>query len=221
MNPHNYLVILDATRHGETESNLIPGYMGGREPEMCMTKRGIEQIHDLANRYASAGILPDLIYTSSIPRTIECGRILAEDLHINENSIHSTSDLDEIDLGNWAGKFRSEVLIGETPTEIQRLGRDFNGHKGESHNDVTKRAQHFLKYCVDLSEERPFTNPLHIVAFTHFTTIKCLLNAIGAGGHSSPDARAYNGRTVRICFHRNTRQWELHGFNITDLGLNE
>lgn len=221
MDTKNYLLVIDATRHGETTSNLMPGYMGGREPELEMTPRGIQQINDLGDRYSFYNIKPDIIYTSMIPRAITCGQVLAKKLRIDEMTIQSTSTLDEIDMGHWAGKLRSEVLIGDALLEFQKLGRDFKGHGGESHNEVTDRVRIFLNECIRTAEQSMRSAPLHIVAFTHFTTIKCMFNAIVAGGHQSPEARIYNGRTMRICFHRQTRKWELHGLNLTDMSLGE
>lgn len=220
MNTQNYLVILDASRHGQTTSNLTPGYMGGIESEVDMTEEGIQQIEALGSRYKTANIKPHQIYTSTIKRAVVSGQLLAKKIGFDENAIHSTLDLDEIDMGSWAGRLRSEVLVGDALKDMERLGKDFNGHGGESHNDVTKRVQRFLDSCLENAMRTDNPIPLHIVALTHVTTMRCILNAIGAIGHiQSPDVAIYNGRTMRICFNRNTHRWELHGFNLTDLAL--
>lgn len=221
MNRRNYLVILDASRHGETASNLLPGFMGGREPELEMTPIGTQQINNLGDRYISSTVTPEIIYTSTIQRAVTSGHLLATKLGMDIADVRAISNLDEIDMGRWAGKLRSEVFIGDALVEMERLGKNFKGHGGESHNEVTKRVQDFLDLCIESAEEGSCPEPLHIAAITHFTTIKCMLNAIGVGGHKSLEARIYNGRTMRICYHRTTRQWELHGFNLTDLALGE
>lgn len=221
MDRKNYLVILDASRHGETISNLKPGYMGGREPELEMTTVGIQQIQDLGDRYILGAVIPDIIYTSTIKRAVTSGHILAEKLGMDRAHVKTISDLDEIDMGQWAGKLRSEIIVDDMLEEMERWGRDFKAHGGESHNEVARRVQNFLDLCVKYAESMERLEPFHVAAITHFTTIKCMLNAIGAIGHQSPEVRIHNGRTMRICYHRLTRRWELYGFNLTDLTLDE
>lgn len=179
-------------------------------------------MEELGRQYKQAGLIPDLILTSSIHRAVESGRILAKEIGVNESCISIVTDLDEIDMGNWAGRLRSEVCVGDELREMRRLGKNFKGHGGESHAEVTRRAARFLRECVNRASRSDGIVPpaTHFVAISHFTTIRCILGAVvGVGCHESPSAVAYNGRVMRLCYRRDSGRWELHGFNSTNLGL--
>ncbi len=185
-----------------------------------MTALGWSQIEQLAERYKVADRKPAYIYTSTLKRAILSGQRLATLLRLPETGIRQTSLLDEIDMGLWSGKLRSEVCTNEVLKEMKRLGRDFLGHGGESHTMVTERVKQFLDDCLQLSSGVGEVQPLLIAAITHVTAMRCLLYAIGAVGYiRSQDLAIYNGRTIRVCYHRQSRCWELHGYNITDLSL--
>ena len=58
-------------RHGESETNVVPGIAAGRNFDAPMTPRGHEQALALGSRLGESNVIFDGIYSSSLKRAVE------------------------------------------------------------------------------------------------------------------------------------------------------
>ncbi|HMN14953.1 MAG TPA: histidine phosphatase family protein [Bellilinea sp.] len=84
-------------RHGQTEWNRIERFRGRIDLELNPT--GLDQARKTAIRIQRSW-KPDVIYSSPLTRAIQTASAIAELTH---NQVESTSDLIDIDYGEWQG----------------------------------------------------------------------------------------------------------------------
>lgn len=133
-------------RHGATESN-VTGVMRG------WTEDGLTDLGKLQARQTAAALKAsepiEKIYTSTLPRSIETGKILAEALNAETEAIE---DLRELNLGVMEGKSERELwgyffqnAVGDASSDKVADLMDVNFPGGESVSQFLSRIEKALK----------------------------------------------------------------------------
>jgi probable phosphoglycerate mutase len=98
-------------RHGNTFGPGDKVVWVGRETDLPLVEKGLEQAAAAAEALRRNGLIPDAIYCASLQRTRRFASIVAEKLGLAEPVIDHR--LDELDYGNWAGKTNDEILAAD------------------------------------------------------------------------------------------------------------
>lgn len=180
-NEFNLLLI----RHGQSAVNVIPDRMG-QTPDVPLTHWGREQAKMLGKRLRYSHEKIDYVYTSDYTRALDTCTIAMGEDPIKRNIVVSAA-LREYSAGDWEGSNRSEVITPEVALKMGYLNNGFQPPKGESLNQVERRASTWLEenilYNKDIIAEaarRRENNLLkmNIAVFSHGMTIKCLLHYV-------------------------------------------
>lgn len=130
-------------RHGQSEWNAIRRIQG--QHNTSLSRLGQQQSLNLRQALQDQPLTK--IYTSSLDRTIQTARPLAEHLQL---PIHHSALLNELDFGTLVGKFLAEMDDQDQQTwdwwMADPVRREIPG--GESYQDLLERIKAFL---VDLS----------------------------------------------------------------------
>ncbi|GAA5226204.1 2,3-bisphosphoglycerate-dependent phosphoglycerate mutase [Paeniglutamicibacter antarcticus] len=105
MPDHGTLVLL---RHGESTLNAQGRFTGLLNPPL--TARGRAQSLKAAAVLASAGFLPELIYSSTMVRATETGELLTAALTRGKVPVSKAWELNERSYGALTGRRRTELL---------------------------------------------------------------------------------------------------------------
>ncbi len=108
-------------RHGESESNAS-GIASGDTP---LTKKGEDQARELGEKLKGRGIKK--IYASSLIRSTQTAKIVAEIIGINENDIVFNDDMREFDKGDVGN-----LSLEECPNPFAEAVKRGTGEKLES-----------------------------------------------------------------------------------------
>lgn len=98
-------------RHGNTFGPGDKVVWVGRETDLPLVEKGLEQAAAAAQALRRKGLVPDAIYCASLRRTRRFAAIVAETLGLAEPVIDSR--LDELDYGSWAGRGNDEILAAD------------------------------------------------------------------------------------------------------------
>jgi probable phosphoglycerate mutase len=98
-------------RHGNTFGPGDKVVWVGRETDLPLVEKGLEQAAAAAEALRRKGLIPDAIYCASLQRTRRFALIVAESLGLPEPVIDSR--LDELDYGSWAGRGNDEILAAD------------------------------------------------------------------------------------------------------------
>jgi broad specificity phosphatase PhoE/predicted kinase len=145
------------TRHGESTANMA-GVVG---TDMPLTSRGAGYAKKLAAFMGNQDPGPEIIWTSTLQRTIQTAAPL-------ERPTHALKVLDEIDAGICDG-LTYEQIAEQMPGEFARRAADkltYRYPRGESYEDVIARLDPFI---LELERQR---DPVLIVA--HNAVIRVL-----------------------------------------------
>ena len=96
-------VRLVLVRHAESEANIGGRWQG--QGDSPLSERGKSQARALAERIARVGLQPDLVVCSDLRRASETARAAFGD------AVEVDPLWREIDVGQWEGKTRAEVLM--------------------------------------------------------------------------------------------------------------
>ena len=107
-------VRLVLVRHAESEANIGGRWQG--QGDSPLSERGKSQARALAERIARVGLQPDLVVCSDLRRASETARAAFGD------AVEVDPLWREIDVGQWEGKTRAEVLA-EFAGEVEALRR--------------------------------------------------------------------------------------------------
>jgi probable phosphoglycerate mutase len=154
-------------RHGATVLSAEDRFAGGTD--VALSDDGREQTRRLAARLSDVNI--KAVYASSLGRTIETARILAEP---HKLQVQSRDEFREISHGRWEGMTRREVEE-KFPEEAAMWEKDpytFAPLGGESGLAVTARA---LPAFIDLVRQHPGES---ILVVSHKATIRLLLSSL-------------------------------------------
>lgn len=98
-------------RHGNTFGPGDKVVWVGRETDLPLVEKGLEQAAAAADALKRRGLVPDAIYCASLQRTRRFAAIVAETLGLAEPVIDPR--LDELDYGSWAGRGNDEIRAAD------------------------------------------------------------------------------------------------------------
>jgi len=98
-------------RHGNTFGPGDKVVWVGRETDLPLVDKGLEQAAAAADALKRKGLIPDAIYCASLQRTRRFATIVAESLGLAAPVIDPR--LDELDYGSWAGRSNDEILAAD------------------------------------------------------------------------------------------------------------
>lgn len=166
-------------RHGETKVNAGGDQLGqlGEEP---LSELGYKQAGKLWHRFQKERLVFDKIYSSDYQRAFDTAEIATERTFsdteaLGKPEITKVEALREYSAGDWTGTKRAETLTFETLFKMNLHNMQFQPPNGESLNQVSRRASHWLE------TEILYNHSLYgkkVAVFSHGMTIKCLLQHI-------------------------------------------
>jgi len=160
-------------RHGEAENNIRTNIISGRSNELGLIKTGMEQSRKLGGALLSAGIIPDVVYTSPAARASQTAQATLMEMKLDMPVIEDDS-LQEQDTGEWTGQIATDIFTKDTLDLISQLGNDFKSPGGESFTDVGMRMASRIESLPDVPA---------IFAFTHGGAIRCLIGRMYGWSH--------------------------------------
>ncbi|MDX1638898.1 MAG: histidine phosphatase family protein [Balneolaceae bacterium] len=192
-------------RHGETEFNRL-GKMQGRGIDEPLNETGRRQARATAQYLSSFGI--DLVFSSSLKRSIETAEIIAEHHQVD---LVSYKELDELDFGIYEGKHWDEIK--EEVLRVQERWQNGEVHfaldGGESPSQALDRVQHRMTSII---EEHQYKNLLVIL---HGRLIRILLAYwLGYGLSRMHEIEHSNGSLNHLRW--NGKAFEIVTLNKTD-----
>ncbi len=149
-------------RHGETKANA-DGLFRGRI-DYGLNARGMEE--SIRLRGMMKNLNPDKAFTSPMKRSMQTAELALQDIC----ELVTEKLIDNLDLGDWAGKLMEEIR-GNYPNEWNIWHSEpgsMTFPNGESMKDLEKRASLFL----DKIKGDPCGN---IAVFSHRSVIKTIL----------------------------------------------
>lgn len=125
-------------RHGETDWNAAGRWQGNAPVPLNAT--GLAQSAALGRYLASNGARITALYSSDLPRAWQTAQAIAEALSL---PVQPEPRLREIDLGDWQGLTRDEVLAwdGERYAAYRADWRNIPAPNGESRAALRVRAR--------------------------------------------------------------------------------
>lgn len=98
-------------RHGNTFGPGDKVVWVGRETDLPLVEKGLEQAAAAAEALRRKDLIPDAIYCASLQRTRRFATIVAETLGLAPPAIDHR--LDELDYGSWAARSNDEILAAD------------------------------------------------------------------------------------------------------------
>jgi probable phosphoglycerate mutase len=98
-------------RHGNTFAPGDKVVWVGRETDLPLVGKGLEQAAAVADSLRRKGLIPDAIYCASLRRTRHFAAIIGETLGLPEPMVDPR--LDELDYGAWAGRSNDEIVAAD------------------------------------------------------------------------------------------------------------
>ncbi|MDA2922338.1 histidine phosphatase family protein [Patescibacteria group bacterium AH-259-L07] len=161
-------------RHAESEMNNNRHLIGGRLNETPLSARGIYHANLLGKRLKDSGVAFNEVYSSTAARTIETAKIVGTQLGYSLDDVVKTTELLELDQGEWEGKPRVDIYTPEVLALINKDNWNFTPPNGESQRAVEERMLRFVNENL-LSK---YSEGTVAGVFTHGVAIKCLLRGI-------------------------------------------
>lgn len=131
-------------RHAQTPCNVHSEIIGGRSSSVPLTEEGKAQAVEAGNALRTQGLFFDSVFCSTALRARQTFECLCLKQGEHYHSLSFSSQLEELDQGDWTGRVRAEIY---TPEMMQRLDREnpyFTPPGGESQHDVEKRMTDFV-----------------------------------------------------------------------------
>jgi broad specificity phosphatase PhoE len=126
-------------RHGQSKANETPNLVSGRESETPLSLLGEKQAELLGIALKKRNVKFDQIFTSTAFRAISTCKIS------NVGNFTSHEELEEIDMGDFVGKERTEVYTVEQVAMIDKDPWHFAPPSGESQKEVEDRIAAFVQ----------------------------------------------------------------------------
>jgi probable phosphoglycerate mutase len=101
-------------RHGNTFNPGDKVVWVGRETDLPLVDKGLQQAVRAAEALRAAGLVPDAVYAASLSRTRRFAAIVCETLGLPAATIDPR--LDEVDYGDWAGRSNDEIAAAGPAT---------------------------------------------------------------------------------------------------------
>jgi len=127
-------------RHGESEWNLKNLFTGWKNPDL--TDKGIGEARAAGQKIKTAGMKPDVFFTSALRRAQHSLDLMLEELGIVNLVITRDQALNERDYGDLAGLNKDDARAkwGEEQVLIWRRSYDVPPPGGESLKDTAART---------------------------------------------------------------------------------
>ncbi|QQR39089.1 2,3-bisphosphoglycerate-dependent phosphoglycerate mutase [Devosia rhizoryzae] len=127
-------------RHGQSDWNLKNLFTGWRNPNL--TEKGEGEARATGQALKSAGIVPDLYYTSALRRAQHTLDLMLEEMGILNVTITRNVALNERDYGDLSGLNKDDAREkwGEEQVHIWRRSFDVPPPGGESLKDTAART---------------------------------------------------------------------------------
>lgn len=163
-------------RHGQADHN-VSGTFNSRPSNKNyipshLTEKGKEQVEQTSQQLKSVGLADAnvrIIYVSPLPRAQETANLLAKQLNISPEKIHSSEAIIEVNMGDYENQLESDF--------VQKFGEDnysqAHSYNGETNEDVAKRTTEFINGI--LRECKKDTN---VVVITHGTPSQLILQYV-------------------------------------------
>jgi 2,3-bisphosphoglycerate-dependent phosphoglycerate mutase len=134
-------------RHGQSEWNLKNLFTGWKNPEL--TEQGIAEARRAAQTIRTAGLEPNVFFTSALKRAQHTLDLILDELAITEVTITRSKALNERDYGDLSGLNKDDAREkwGEEQVLIWRRSYDVPPPGGESLKDTAART---LPYYEDV-----------------------------------------------------------------------
>lgn len=197
-------------RHAESEMNNHEHLIGGRSNNSPLSQNGKHQAILLSQRFSNSKIIFDKLYSSTAKRAIDTVQPVCDSTGYSIDDVIKTSELLEIDQGDWEGKPRTEIYTPEVIARINVDNWNFTPPNGESQRMVEERM---LRYVNENILSRHLEN-LVVGVFTHGMAIKCLLRGILESSSSMTYKIVLNNTSItRLKYSR--RGWHIVTVNDT------
>ena len=197
-------------RHAESEMNKNEHLIGGRSNSTPLSQKGINQAISLGKRLKHSRVIFDELYSSTAKRTLETARKVGEHMGFSQDNVIKTSELLELDQGEWEGKPREQIYTPEVLTIIEGDNWNFTPPNGESQKDLEERLQKMIYRILTSKNSQEKT----IGIFTHGMAIKCLLRGI-MDFHSSLTYKVNLDNTSITRLKYDKKGWHLITINDT------
>lgn len=196
-------------RHAQSEKNVAPHLVSGRNTESPLTPKGIAQAERLGSILVREAILPDIVYSSTALRAIQTAEHTLRTMGLRISPVIDES-VHEMSMGAWEGKPRAELYTDEVLEQIALQGKDWRVPGGESMNDVGLRMMGWLE--TEFGHHRPTTIPKRVLAFSHSQSIKCLASRIENWSQPKTYQTELKNAAVSL-FVRKDGEWQLEYLN--------
>ena len=136
-------------RHGKPEGvEKRKRYLGATNEALSM--EGMRQADETGRRIADAiGRRPSRLISSPLIRCLETARVLRE--HLNCVFTETDSNLKEINMGIWDGRYFDEIQA-EFPAEYEARGRDLWNYKVPEGESFAETGRRFLSAFQDATK---------------------------------------------------------------------
>jgi probable phosphoglycerate mutase len=98
-------------RHGNTFGPGDKVVWVGRETDLPLVEKGLQQAAAAAEALRRNDLIPEIIYCASLQRTRRFAEIVADSLGLCAPVIDGR--LDELDYGSWAGRSNDEIVAAD------------------------------------------------------------------------------------------------------------
>lgn len=200
-------------RHGESESNVVPGIAAGKNFDAPLTERGHRQAVALGERLKREGVTFERIYSSSLVRAVQTTEGMLKGMGLTSAKFAKVEHIIERQIPSWRGKMLADVMTPEVIIMAAGQGKWFQPGDGESFRVVERRASNWLEDELlhnPAWNERPGSHRIAIVAHGH--TMQCLFHYVmGFDQQLIPRVQVDNTSVSRFRFGRDG--WTVNSLN--------
>lgn len=191
-------------RHGETEWNVSGRWQG--HTDIPLNEIGHEQAALLADRLWHEDNEFVALYSSDLQRAWETARIVGAPFELKPLAVR---DLREIDMGEWSGLTRAEIVRLD-PATLERLdaGEDLPRGGAERLTDLYYRASAALERIAATHSSG------NVLISTHGGTVRALIEHARTNGHAQwPWPYVSIGNTALSIIEHTANGWKIELVN--------
>jgi broad specificity phosphatase PhoE len=200
-------------RHGESESNVVPGLAAGSNFDAPLTARGHRQARALGERFRREEVTFERIYSSALIRAVQTTEEMLLGMGRSGVKFQQVGEIIERQVPAWRGRPVSEVWTPEVLLMSAEAGKWFQPADGESFRVVERRASNWLEDELLLNPawgEKPGSHRIAIIA--HGETLRCLFHYImGFDQGLIPRIQVDNTSVSRFRF--GSKGWTVNSLN--------
>ncbi len=165
-------------RHGESESNTVPGLAAGRNWNSPMTPRGFEQGRALGERLKNEGVAFYRVYSSSLTRAVQTTETMLEAMGLPGDGFERVDEIIERQVPAWRGKRLDETETPENFRQWAWRGKWFVPGDGESERVVERRFSNWLEDTVISDVQQQAAGRQTVAIVSHGFAMQCLFHYI-------------------------------------------